>query len=54
MCTLSNTNKIAYFYAACTVSAAIFSTGSKFHPFLNFMYVLARSYSSHSFLCALD
>ena len=30
VCTLSNINKMAYFYAACVVCVTIFSSGEKF------------------------
>ena len=36
MCTLSNINKMAYFYAAYTVHVTIFSTDGKFRPVSNF------------------
>ena len=44
MCVLTNINKMAYFYASCTVSVTIFSTGGKFCPVSNFtFYVLLQS-----------
>ena len=46
MCMLSNINKTAHIYAACTVHVTIFSTGGKFHPVFSYMLLLK--------LCALD
>ena len=48
MCALNNTNKMAYFYAACEVHGTIFSTASKFQ-----IYVVTRSYSGCLFFCIL-
>ena len=51
-CVLSNIDKMAYFYATCTVRVTIYSTGGEIPPSFEF-YIVTRSYSSCPFLSAL-
>ena len=51
-CVLSNIDKMAYFYATCTVGVTIYSTGWEIPPGFEF-YIVTRSYSSCPFLSAL-
>ena len=45
MCTFSNINKMAYFYAACTMHVTIFSTGGKFCLVSNYTLLLKVAHS---------
>ena len=51
-CVLSNIDKMAYFYATCTVGVTIYSTGGEIPPSFEF-YIVTHSYSSRPFLSAL-
>ena len=45
---------MAYVYAAWTVHATFFSTGSKFQPVLNFIEFHALALATHSYTLLLN